>query len=568
MKVLRIWSLLVLATLALAATGCSDSEGQKGQEGEGGGDETAETWPRDGSKEKPLMVMLVPADGGTEDGTKKDFEPVFNAITRIHGLHFEIRVGQSYSSVIEAQANGQVDIGFYGPVSYLQCKQRGGAELLAVSVTKGESVYFSGIFVPKDSNIKSVADLKGKTMAFGDPSSTSSFNYPMAMLLDGGVDPVKDLNKIVLAGSHVNSLKACAEGKVDACAASFDSLEKAINQNQIPADALRPLQKSDPIPNPPLAMHPKLPQKLKDTLREAFGNIHKAEGVTPEMIRGYGGKKCDRYDAEYPEAEMLKAVEKLDKVEKIHGELLAKAGELDFGMAQSDVAFNALNGEGQYKGKPFPELRSVYSVHPEPFTVVSRKEANVKQFADFKGKRFNVGNPGSGTRASMDELLSALGWTPGDFSLASELKADEHGPALCDGKIDGFFYAVGHPSANIQDPTTTCAAQLVSLTGPAVDKLVDKFSYYAKATIPGGMYANNPQPTQTYGVLATLVTSAKTPDNAVYELVKATFENFDEFKKLHPAFANLDTAAMIKNGLSAPLHPGAEKYYKEKGWLK
>jgi TRAP transporter TAXI family solute receptor len=148
------------------------------------------------------------------------------------------------------------------------------------------------------------------------------------------------------------------------------------------------------------------------------------------------------------------------------------------------------------------------------------------------------------------------------------LKADEHGPALCDNKIDGFFYAVGHPSANIQDPTTTCGAKLISLTGPTVDKLVKDHSYYAKATIPAGLYANNPQATETYGVLATLVSSAKVPDETVYQLVKATFDNFDEFKKLHPAFAHLEPAKMIKDGLSAPLHPGAIKYYKEKGWMK
>ncbi|GIK81021.1 MAG: TAXI family TRAP transporter solute-binding subunit [Pseudorhodoplanes sp.] len=245
-----------------------------------------------------------------------------------------------------------------------------------------------------------------------------------------------------------------------------------------------------------------------------------------------------------------------------------RAGELDFGMAQSDVQYQALKGEGTFKDKAYPELRAVYSVHPEPFTVLARKEANVAKFEDFKGKRFNVGNPGSGTRSSMEQLLGAMGWKLGDFSLASELKADEHGPALCDNKIDGFFYAVGHPSANIQDPTTTCGAKLVSLTGSAVDKLVKDFPYFAKATIPGGMYASNPQATETYGVMATLVTSNKTPDDVVYALVKATFDNFDEFKKLHPAFANLDPARMVTNGNSAPLHPGAAKYYKEKGWLK
>jgi uncharacterized protein len=246
-----------------------------------------------------------------------------------------------------------------------------------------------------------------------------------------------------------------------------------------------------------------------------------------------------------------------------------KAGELDLGFTQSDVQYNAAKGLGQFKDAgAWADQRAVFSVHPEPFTVVARKEANIKSFTDFKGKRFNVGNPGSGTRASMEELLGSMGWKLGDFSLASELKADEHGPALCDGKIDGFFYGVGHPSANIQDPTTSCGAKLVSVTGPAVDKLVAEKPYYAKATIPGGLYPGNAEPTTTYGVLATVVASAKTPPDTVYQVVKAVFDNFEEFKKLHPALGHLKPENMVKDGLSAPLHEGAARYYKEKGWIK
>jgi uncharacterized protein len=246
-----------------------------------------------------------------------------------------------------------------------------------------------------------------------------------------------------------------------------------------------------------------------------------------------------------------------------------KAGELDLGVAQSDVQYNAAKGLGPFKdGGAYGELRAVMSLHPEPFTVLTRKEANIKSFADLKGKKFNVGNPGSGTRSSMEELLAAMNWKMTDFALASELKADEHGPALCDNKIDGFFYGVGHPSANIQDPTTTCGAKLVSLTGPAVEKLVKEKPYYGYATIPAGLYPNNPQETKTYGVLATLVSSSKVPAETVYTVVKAVFDNFEEFKKLHPALANLKPEDMVKNGLSAPLHEGAAKYYKEKGWIK
>ncbi len=244
-----------------------------------------------------------------------------------------------------------------------------------------------------------------------------------------------------------------------------------------------------------------------------------------------------------------------------------KSGELDFGMAQSDVQYQDYNGTGSFK-QPDKDLRAVFSVHPEPFTLVARKEANIRSFADLKGKRVNVGNPGSGTRSAMEELLAAENMKLSDFALASELKADEHGPALCDNKIDAFFYGVGHPSANIQDPTTTCGAKLVPLTDPNIDALVKKHPYYAKVTIPGGIYANNPQPTPTYGVSATMVTSAKVPADVVYTITKAVFENLDEFKKLHPAFAHLSAENMVKDGLSAPLHEGAARYFREKGLIK
>lgn len=245
-----------------------------------------------------------------------------------------------------------------------------------------------------------------------------------------------------------------------------------------------------------------------------------------------------------------------------------KAGELDLGVVQSDVGYNAYNGEGQFKDAgAFEGLRSVFSIHPEPFTAVVGKDSGVETFTDLKGKRFNVGNPGSGTRASMEQLLGAMDTDMSFFSMASELRPDEHGQALCDGKIDGFFYGVGHPSANIQDPTTTCGAKIVPITGEAVDALVEKYPYYAKVDIPGGLYPGNDDDISTYGVLATFVTSENTPDETVYEVVKAVFNNFDDFKRLHPALGHLVKEDMVKNGLSAPLHPGAEKFFKEQGLL-
>ena len=244
-----------------------------------------------------------------------------------------------------------------------------------------------------------------------------------------------------------------------------------------------------------------------------------------------------------------------------------KNGELDFGVAQSDIQYNAYKGEAQFKDNINPDLRAVFSIHPEPLTVLARADANISKFEDFKGKRFNIGNPGSGQRATLEMLLPELGMKFSDFALASELKPDEHGAALCDNKIDGFAYVVGHPAANIQDPTTTCNARLVPLAGPGIEKLIASHPYFAEVIIPGGMYNANDTDTKTFGVLATIVTSAKVPDDVVYTVTRAIFENFEDFKRLHPAFAHLDPQNMVKDGNSAPLHPGAERYYKEKGWL-
>lgn len=244
-----------------------------------------------------------------------------------------------------------------------------------------------------------------------------------------------------------------------------------------------------------------------------------------------------------------------------------KAGELEFGVAQSDWQYHAYNGTSKFEeaGK-FEKLRAVFSVHAEPVTVIARDDAGVTNISDVKGKRMNIGNPGSGTRGTWEVLEGALGWQRSDLALAAEMKSAETGAAVCDGKIDAYFWLVGHPSALTQESLASCAAHLVDVTGPEIDKLIADNSYYRKATIPAGMY-NNDKDITTFGVGATFVTSADVPEEVVYVVVKAVFENFDQFKKLHPAFANLKPEEMIKDGLSAPLHDGAVKYYKEKGWM-
>jgi TRAP transporter TAXI family solute receptor len=245
-----------------------------------------------------------------------------------------------------------------------------------------------------------------------------------------------------------------------------------------------------------------------------------------------------------------------------------RAGELDMGVAQSDWQYHAYNGTSKFKDAgPNKDLRAVFSVHPEPFTVVARKDSGVTDFMQLKGKRVNIGNPGSGQRGTMEVLMGALGWSKDDFKLASELKAAEQSSALCDNKIDAMVYTVGHPNGSIKEATTSCDAVIVSVTGPKVKALVDKNDYYRVATIPGGMYRGTDADTMTFGVGATFVSSTKVPEKVIYEIVKAVFENFDDFKKLHPAFGVLKKEEMIKDGLSAPLHDGAKKYYKEAGLM-
>lgn len=243
-----------------------------------------------------------------------------------------------------------------------------------------------------------------------------------------------------------------------------------------------------------------------------------------------------------------------------------RTGDFEIGVLQSDVAYNAYNGEGQFSA-PFTEMRSLFSIHPEPLTVLVDKDSGIHSFADLEGKRFNVGNPGSGSRASMDLLLEAMGLDISYFGQATELRPDEHGQALCSHRIDGLFYGVGHPSANIQEPTTTCGAQLVPLEGAAVDTLVADLPYYNKAVIPGGTYPENPDDIMTYGPLATFITTGAVPDETVYQVVKSVFENLDDFKRMHPALEHLKKEDMVAAGLTAPLHPGAERYYKEAGLL-
>ena len=245
-----------------------------------------------------------------------------------------------------------------------------------------------------------------------------------------------------------------------------------------------------------------------------------------------------------------------------------KEGELQFGVAQSDWQYHAYNGSSKWKGKQYSKLRAVFSVHPEPFQLIAGKGSGINSWEDLKGKVVNIGNPGSGQRGTMEVLMKKKGTKVSDFKQATELTSSEQVGALCDGKVHAIAYTVGVPNGAIGQAIDGCGAHFVNLNSSVEKSLVNANPFYAFANIPAGVfYKGQKNDVTTFGVMATFVSSSDVDARTVYEVVRAVMENLSSFKKLHPAFKNLDPKQMIKNGLSAPLHDGAAKYYKEKGLM-
>ena len=246
-----------------------------------------------------------------------------------------------------------------------------------------------------------------------------------------------------------------------------------------------------------------------------------------------------------------------------------RQGEMNLGVVQSDWQYHAYRGSDRFSDAgPHESLRALFSLHPEPFTVLVRPDSGIERFEDILGKRVNVGNPGSGQRGTVERLMDEYGWQMADFALASELPSREQGQALCDNRIDVVLFTVGHPSAAIQEPIATCDARIIPVEGEVIARLVEETPYYFSATIPAGMYPGHDAPIHTFGVGATLVSSTDTSDDAVYHLVRAVFENFGTFKGMHPAFEVLEKESMVTQGLSAPMHEGAKRYFREAGLLQ
>lgn len=244
-----------------------------------------------------------------------------------------------------------------------------------------------------------------------------------------------------------------------------------------------------------------------------------------------------------------------------------KRRELELALIQSDFQAYAYKGENGFD-QPFPEMRSLFSLHGEPIQLMVRKEANIASFDDLKGKRVNIGNPGSGHRVMMELIMKHVGVTTADFSLTSELQSSEQAAALCDDRVDAAFWAAGVPNGSTQEAAATCSIAILPLDGKWVDSFLTRFTAYAPDTVRGGIYPGTENDVPTFGARATVVTRADIDEETVYQIVKSVFDSLDEFKQLHPALATLDPKIMATGALTAPLHPGAERYYREKGLIQ
>ncbi len=240
-----------------------------------------------------------------------------------------------------------------------------------------------------------------------------------------------------------------------------------------------------------------------------------------------------------------------------------REGTINFAIVQSDWQSHAFHGTGVFEGAgAHEELRSVFSLYPEAFTVVARADANISEFQELKGKRVNIGNAGSGQRATMEVVMDAFGWTRFEFSQARDFSSAHQSQALCDDEVDAIVFVAGHPSGSIKAATSQCRASLVNVSGPIIDKLVTEHDYYRHATIPAGMYRDQPANIETFGVGATLVTTSDSSQATVTGLVKTVFDKLQTFRSMHPALANLKAAEMSTEGLAAPLHAAAKAYYQ------
>lgn len=243
-------------------------------------------------------------------------------------------------------------------------------------------------------------------------------------------------------------------------------------------------------------------------------------------------------------------------------------GRFDVAIVSSDVLADIMIGQGPYAAEgPVNELRVLFAGHTDVLTVVGHRESGIKTVEDLRGRRINIGNPGSRQRLLMERVMAALDLETTDFAEARELSPAAQNRAFCANELDAIVYSVGHPNGLIRDATLSCQGVLIDVSGPAIDRMLAEDGAYERAVIPGGTYSVNPADVQTFGVRAAVVATTLMSDTVAYEIARAVFDNVEDFRRLHPAFQRLTVEEMVDGTGDAPVHPGAARYYRERGWL-
>ena len=265
-----------------------------------------------------------------------------------------------------------------------------------------------------------------------------------------------------------------------------------------------------------------------------------------------GGVRCAAYPSSGPVA----------NIESLHD------GRIDIGIVQSDALADAIGAHGPFAARgPDKALRVLFTGQTEAFTIVARRELAIRAATELRGKRINLGSPGSGERVSMQRVMAALGFAPADFAATRELPLAQQHDAFCANALDAIVYTVRHPNGLVDDVIRTCRGVLVDLSGPQIGDLLSRHPEYSRSVISGNTYPSNPEAVTTLGIRTAIITTTRLPETVAYEITKALFDNIDDFRRLHPDFATLVPRDMVPDAGHVPLHEGAARYYRARGWL-
>lgn len=244
------------------------------------------------------------------------------------------------------------------------------------------------------------------------------------------------------------------------------------------------------------------------------------------------------------------------------------AGDLDIGVAQADVQFQAVRGAGAFDGRPRSDLRVLFSLHDEAFTVVARADSGIRSFSDLAGRRVNIGNVGSGQRSAMDMLMLGMGWDINTFEAALELGSRDQAQALCDGRVEAIVFVAGHPNASIREALRGCDGVLVPVHEKLVAALTDGSAYLTPVRIDASLYGLPSKQINSFGTVATVVASKALDEDVVHAFTRSVFEGLARVIDQHPALNGLTRAGMVSEGFHAPMHKGAARYFREVGLIQ